>query len=101
MRPFIITFTLTTTLAAVLWWHQRSVIAGLQANLAARSRLSATPVDEKPAAVKRKFNKHQPRVALKNPDGSPLITSRSAIRGAFEAAKYVRTLSREALEKLL
>jgi hypothetical protein len=101
MRPFFTTLTLTATVAAVLWWHQRSVIAGLQANLAARSRISATPADEKPAAVKPKFKKHQPYVALKNPDGSPLITSRSAMRGAFEAAKYVRTLSREALEKLL
>lgn len=101
MRPFLTALTLSATVAAALWWHQRTVIAGLRSDLTARSRLTAAPTEEKPAPVKRAPKKHDPKVVLRNPDGSPVITSRNAVRGALEAAKYIRSLSREALEKLL
>lgn len=101
MRPFLTTFTLTAALAAGLWWHQRNVLTDLRADLAAVPASAAPAPDKKSSVPKSPRKKPAPDVVLRKPDGSPVTTARSALRSALEAAQYVRTLSREDLEKLL
>ena len=77
------------------------MLAALQADLAAKSAPRLATVTGHSKNTKPSKKKPERKVVLRAPDGSPLITSRGALRGMLLAARHVRTLSPEALEALL
>ena len=100
MRPFLTTLTLTTIAMILLWWQQRSAIAGLRSQLHAAPPPAAAP--ERPGNSLPKQKRHklvEPR--LRMADGSPVVTSHNLIRGTLQVTEYLRGKSWRELEALL
>ncbi len=101
MRPFLTTLTLTTIALALLWWQQRSAIAGLRQKLHAAHPPAAAP-EQRPGNSLPKQSRHRlPEPRLRLADGSPVATSHNIIRGALQVLDYLRGKSWSELEALI